>query len=392
MIFLKKRRKNMIKTINFSIGTLLIIIFLILPPAHSLVYGHPGISQDKKEEKSDIKELTIRNSGFRSRSTVVIRYQDKDKKIVEVIENGKSLPPSEFPRYESVMRKVLELPKINQLLPEIDEAYRRAESLEISEEAKLDQLQDLRRELESMDSDVARRYRDLTEFKLMESLHRMSEEISKSEELSQQEKIERLKELLQQSKKMELERGMRESRTRLVEIGMENAARRLIEEISRSGEKSQQEKIAEIKEVLQQMQETISQGEEEKPRNLVQLEAAEALKKMVEEIVRQKELTSQEKSKQIDKVLEEATKMKLENRLMVRVEKFEFELHQLLTEKGLLPEGKAEFVLKKNEATINGKKLPKEIFEQILQLCKETLEKEFKSDTKIVLQLNEEDK
>ena len=362
----------------------------MLSPTYASIYGEPNLSQEKKEETSEIKELTIRNSGFRSRSTVVIRYQDKDKKIVEVIENGKSLPPSKFPRYESVMRKVLELPKINQLIPEIDEAYRRAESLEISEEAKLDQLKDLRRELETMDSDVARRYRELTEFKLMESLHRRSEEISESNELSQEEKIEKLKELLQQSREMELARQLGERHTLMIALGMENAARRLIAEISRSGEKSQQEKIAEIKEVLQQIQETSSQGEEERQRNLVELEAAEALKKMVEEIVRQKELTSQEKSKQIDRILEEATMMKLENRLMVRVEKFEFELYQLLQEKGFLPEKKAEFVLKKNEATINGKKLPSEIHKQILQLCEEILEKEFNNDTKIVLKLNEE--
>ena len=380
------------KIINFSIGAVLIISFLILSPTYASVYSDPGISQEQEKATSEIKELTIRNSGFRSRSTVVIRYQDKDKKIVEVIENGKSLPPSDFPRYESVMRKVLELPKINQLIPEIDEAYRRAESLGISEEAKLDQLKDLRRELETMDSDVARRYRELTEFKLMESLHRRSEEISESNELSQEEKIEKLKELLQQSREMELARHLGERHTLMIALGMENAARRLIEEISRSGEKSQQEKIAEIKEVLQQIQETSSQGEEERQRNLVELEAAEALKKMVEEIVRQKELTSQEKSKQIDRILEEAAKMKLENRLMVRVEKFEFELYQLLQEKGLLPEGKSEFVLKKKEAFINGKKLSKEIHEQILQLCEETLEKEFNNDTKIVLQLNEEHK
>lgn len=376
--------------INFSLCAALIIGILILSPSYASVYGNPGLTQEQEKETSEIKELTIRNSGFRSRSTVIIRYQDKDKKIVEVIENGRSLPPSEFPRYESVMHKVLELPKINQLLPEIDEAYRRAESLGISEEAKLDQLKDLRRELETMDSDVARRYRELTEFKLMESLHRRSEEISESNELSQEEKIEKLKELLQQSQDMKVARELGERHTRLIEFGMENAARRLIEEISRSGEKSQEEKIADIKEVLQQMQETLSRGEEERHRNLVEFEAAEALKEMAEEIVREKELTAQEKSKQIDRILEEAAKMKLENRLMIGVEKFEFELHQLLQEKGLLPEGKSEFVLKKKEAFINGKKLSKEIHEQILQLCEETLEKEFKNDTKIVLQLNEE--
>jgi hypothetical protein len=73
-----------------------------------------------QEKLSDVKQLTIRNSGFRSRSTMVIRYRDADKKIVEVIENGKSLPSSEFPRYEPVVQKVLELPEIDRLIPEID--------------------------------------------------------------------------------------------------------------------------------------------------------------------------------------------------------------------------------------------------------------------------------
>ena len=80
----------------------------------------------QKKESSEIKELTIRNSGFRSKSTVVIQYRDTDKKIVAVIENGKELPPSEFPRYESVMRIVLELPQIDRLLPEIDKMWRKA--------------------------------------------------------------------------------------------------------------------------------------------------------------------------------------------------------------------------------------------------------------------------
>ena len=380
-------------SINLSLYAVLIIGILILSPTYASAYGNPARDQEKKEETSEIKELTIKNSGFRSRSTVVIRYQDKDKKIVEVIENGRSLPPSDFPRYESVMRKVLELPKINQLLPEIDEAYRRAESLVISEEAKLDQLRDLMSELETMDSDVARRYRQLTEFKLMESLHRRSEEISESDELSQQEKIIRLKELLRQSREMELSRQNKERHARLIEFGVENTVRRLIEEIKKSKEISYQEKIAEISAILREMRQTHSEGEETKlRRDALEFETTNAIRQMMlEELQKKKDLTEKEKLEELERLEEEARRMKLgQLQLMIGVKKFEFELHQLLQEKGLLPEGRAEFVLKKNEATINGKKLPKEIHEQILQLCKEILEKEFKSDTKIVLQLNEE--
>ncbi|MBN1272738.1 MAG: hypothetical protein JXB26_10765 [Candidatus Aminicenantes bacterium] len=377
------------KTKNLSLCAALIFGILTSTAAFASVLGKPGTIQEQEEEKSEIKQLTIKNSGFRSRSTVIIRYQDKDKKIVEVIENGRSLPPSEFSRYESVMRKVLELPQINQLLPEIDKAYRRAVSLDLSEEYPLDHLRDIMKELEMMDSDIARRYRHFTAFQLQDIINRLTEKIADSTDLSQEEKIERIKKLMKQSQEMMLAKKLGERRERLIEFGMENAARRLIEVINKSEEKSQQEKIIEIREVLQQMRETINKGEKEGARDMVEFEAANVMRKMIEDIVRQKELTAQQKSKQIDQILKEATAMKLEQNLMVQVEKFKFDLHQLLKEKGLLPEGKAEFVLKLREATIDGKKLPKKIHEQILKLCQETMEKKFSSDTKIVLGLNE---
>jgi len=72
----------------------------------------------------------------------------------------------------------------------------------------------------------------------------------------------------------------------------------------------------------------------------------------------------------------------------IGIEKFKFELHKLLKKEGLLPEGKAEFILRSKKCLIDGKKLPDEIHQKILQLSEEIIGKTFDRDTKIILQLN----
>jgi hypothetical protein len=112
---------------------------------------------------------------------------------------------------------------------------------------------------------------------------------------------------------------------------------------------------------------------------------------MQQDIIKNKDLTDQEKARELDKILEEAKDMKLSTaKLRLDVEKFKFDLSQILKNEALLPKGKAEFVLKLNECTINGKKLSKEIHKKILALCEESLGKKFTGDTKIVLDLNED--
>jgi hypothetical protein len=376
------------KVIELGLCGLLIIGFAIstLPAAQDKEPQNPA----KEGQSSEIKELTIRNSGFRSKSTVVIRYRDTDKKIVEVIENGQSLPPEEFSRYESVMLKVLELPQIDKLLPEIDRASRRAESPNVSEESKLRDMLTLRSRLEGLDSDLARRYRDQNELLLLETLNRLTEKTAESSDLSEEEKIARLKEVLEKMRALELAKETEIRRSGLAEFGAANAARRLIEEINKSSTLSKEEKIREIKETLQHMHD-MDLGGEERHRELIELEAANALRKMLRDIVRNKDLADQEKAKQLDRILEEARDMKLKTaKMTLDVEKFKFDLRRLLKKEGLLPEGKGEFVLKLNECLIDGKKLPKEIHKKILALCEESLGKKFTGDTKIVLDLNED--
>jgi len=342
-----------------------------------------------QEKLSSVKELTIRNSGFRSRSTVVIRYRDADKKIVEVVENGKSLPASEFPRYEAVMQKVLELPEIDRLIPEIERARRLAESPRASEEKLLQELMTLRRRLGRLNSDVARRYRDLTELQAMASLGRRADEISASKDLSNEEKIRRLKELIQKATQFQAQEDEKSRQTIFGRFAATEAARKIIEEIERSKQMSREEKLAEIAGLLEQTRQMELAGEGPLRGGLVELQAAEILSKMVRETAERNDLAEQEKEKEIQALIEESRKMQLEQGMMIGVEKFKFDLTRLLEREGLMPEGPAEFVLKRGSCTIDGKKLPAAVHEKIMQMCQEDLGKTFDADTKIVLQLNE---
>lgn len=344
----------------------------------------------QEKQSSEIKQLTIRNSGFRSKSTVIIRYRDEDKKIVEVIENGKKLPPEEFSRYESIIRDVLEIPQIDRLLPEIERARRIAESQRISKEYKIREMLQLRHRMEGLESDAARRYRNWSELQLMETLNRLTQDISESRDLSNEEKIARLKEIIEKIRAIKLTEEERIHRSGLVEFGEANAARSLIEEINKSSSMSKEEKINEIKDVLQKLRERDIEGEE-RHRNLIEIETAEVLRKMLQETAQRKDLSDQEKEKEMESLLQEAQSLKLEGiQRMVGIEKFKFDLHRMLEDEGLLPEGKAEFVLTAKECSIDGRKLPKDIRERIMKLCEESLGMKFSHDTKIILQLNED--
>lgn len=368
---------------------LLLVLGLSVSTAPAQDKETPAVAQE--ERSSTIKELTIRNSGFRSRSTVVIRYRDEDKKIVEVIENGKKLSAEEFPRYESVMRKILELPQIDRLLPDIERAKRRAESPRVSEEAKIREMLELRRRLEGLESRVARRYRDINEFQLMGELNSLSEKISESSDLSQEEKIQQLKEILAKIQAMEFAKTNEDRRRRLAEIESANVAARLMAEIDKSEEMSRDEKMAEIKELLERSLAERSLREGERHRDMIEFEAANTIRKMLQDIRKNENLSDREREKEIRRILDEARKWRLEAATpLIGIEEFKIDLRNLLKEEGLLPEGESTFELRLHKCSIDGKKLPEEIHRKILQLCEESLGKKFEKDTKIILDLNED--
>jgi intein/homing endonuclease len=189
---------------------------------------------------------------------------------------------------------------------------------------------------------------------------------------------------------MEKAKKEQDRQRRLTEIATINASRLLIEEINKSEDMSREEKMREIQELLQQSQAMATLRERGRRGNKVEFEAANTIRKMLQDIAKDKNLSDQERKKEFQRVLEEAKKMKLDTmRPMIGIEKFKFELNQLLKSEGLYPEGKAEFRLNLNECSIDGKKLPDEIHQKILQLGEKNLGKTFDRDTKIILQLNE---
>ena len=383
-----ERKKKMKMIMKLSLGALLIYGLAI--PAAPAVQEMERSESVQEERSGEIKELTIRNSGFLSKSDIVIRYRDADKKIVEVIENGKKLPSSEFSRYESLIREVLEIPQIDRLLPEIDRAKRMAESPRISEESKIREMLELRRRLNTLESERAQRYQEFNELLLRETLNNLSEKISKSNELSQEEKIRQMWDVLEKTQAIERSKQAEERRRSIAEFETTNAARRLIEEVKKSTEMSREEKIKEYQELLKKIREKDTVGEERRPRDLIEFETANAMRKMLQEIARMKDVSDQEKAREFERVIQEANKMNSESMTrMVGIEKFKFDLHQLLKDEGLLPEGKAEFILKMNECSIDGKKLSKEIHSRILSLSEQILGKKFDRDTQVILSLNE---
>lgn len=389
-----KKIKTKIRTLFSVVGMLLVVGWVTARASTAQEQETREVVKEaqklKEGQKTAIKELTIRNSGFRSRSTVIIRYRDEDKAIVEVIENGKSLPVSEFPRYEPVMRKVLELPEMNRLIPEIDRAYRLAESYRVPEERVFEEMMGLSRRLERMNSEVAHRYREQTELQAVASINRMAEQISESEGLSPTEKIQELKALVTKTAELAAQEEIDSRRTRFSRFAANEAARKLIEEIELTDQLSQEEKLQEIRALLRQTREMNFAAQNERREGLVEFKAAETLSRMLHEISEREDLSEQEKELQMQELINESRRMNLASGdLMIGVEKFKYDLHRFLEKEGLLPEGKAEFVLKKNSSTIDGNKLPGKIHETLKRMCVETIGKTFEGDTKIVLQLNE---
>lgn len=393
----------MFKIAKFSLCVLVILGFAVTTSSYAFMASEYAVAwslnQEKKEieekEASEIKELRIRNSGFRSRSSVIIRYRDKDKKIVAVIENGKELPGSEFGRYESILHEILELPQINKLLPEMDAMWRELEASELTGEEKYELTRDWIRDLQKMKSERAWRYREAATDQLLDSYYRAIERLSSSEELSQQEKIQKLKDTFRSLQEAEeFNEQNRKRSAALVEFQVAEAARRLMTEINKSSDISNEEKLRELKEIYQQV-EQLSQthARDRRHAEIAAIELYNAAKQRWQEIALQEELSEQEKRQEYERLLQEFNEIKSESvKRMLGVEKFKLDLHELLKKEGFFPEGEAEFVLKKHECTIAGKKLPKDLHAKILYLCQESLKKEFTKDTKIVLQLNTKEK
>ena len=108
------------------------------------IWGFDGARFISHEDQDkDIEEITIRHSGFLKDDKLTIRFRSEDQEIVEVIENGRSLPPETFHRYESKLRQFLEFRTFERMTEDMSRLETEMEALEEAEFERFEALEDL---------------------------------------------------------------------------------------------------------------------------------------------------------------------------------------------------------------------------------------------------------
>lgn len=102
-----------------------------------------------------IGKITIVRTGFLSKDTTIIRYHRVSLNIVEVINNGDTVPESSFYRYEDNVRNALESNRVREMMPGLDELEKHLDSPEFSDSAKLVELERVLNTMDLMKSNYA---------------------------------------------------------------------------------------------------------------------------------------------------------------------------------------------------------------------------------------------
>lgn|GEM_PF-6935184 len=322
-----------------------------------------AISQEKQQ--SDISELKILHSGFLSRDTLVIRYHTIDKKIVEVIDKGKKVSSTEFKKYESKMRDILELRQLNELLPAIEEVDKMMESPLISNSEKLEELENLHQHLEHMGSDLAEKYREIAEVHRASVLDDYIQEIVDSPEMSDSLKLGELKDLLDQSIRFD---------TSQPEL-MGRRARETEQTIRRSFP---------------------IRRFDEPPRDrrrftFNDIHIFKLIDEILDAIVDASHLSESEKMAEMERIIDQVKDIEADDiRRNIAVKQFEWEVHKMLEVHGLLSEGESEFRLTIKQTKINGKKVPKDLHDEVLAIYEKYFGEPYGKGLTIVLGLEKQ--
>jgi len=119
-----------------------------------------------KNTDSEIKELKIKSSGFFSDDILIIKYRNSDKEIVDVIDNGESLPPEKFKKYEPKLYEVLEHEKMREILPDIEELNEKVKSSDIPDSIKIKEFRVTLKKLDKLQSELAETHKGILKMQL----------------------------------------------------------------------------------------------------------------------------------------------------------------------------------------------------------------------------------
>jgi hypothetical protein len=287
----------------------------------------------QEAERDVIEELKIRRSGFRSKDVLIIKYRKRDKIIVEVIDNGKKVPDSEFPRYQSLIQEVFELRQINELLPKIDKTYKKVESARYETSLKLEELKGLLERLKLMNSHIARRYADITRLQMHATVREMVDELAKDKDISNTLKIKTFKEILEIVKEMDEDEATDRRRSELVYFELGRILSDALEDIMRAYPDTVLEDTPEYKELFTQ----------------------------IEKI----------RSDSIQRIL--------------FFKKFEHDIRRELDKHGYLDDKNGQFILTSKACTFKGKRMPQHLHQKFLDLYEKYSGKAYRKSMKIYL-------
>ncbi len=113
----------------------------------------------------DTGKVIILKSGFLSKDSTVIEYIKGSNEIIRVFDNGKEIPTRKYGKYREKILETLELEKMSELLPELQELEVLMESEKLSALEKLDEMEVMIKEMAVMKSELAEVNREIIEIR-----------------------------------------------------------------------------------------------------------------------------------------------------------------------------------------------------------------------------------
>jgi hypothetical protein len=101
------------------------------------------IEQTTFADDDSIKTITVRTTGFFSKSTAIVRYRSEDGSIVSVEKNGEFLPSSKFKDYEETVHEMMNLEILEGLEPTIEAVTDLVDDVTATIEEKLEIINEL---------------------------------------------------------------------------------------------------------------------------------------------------------------------------------------------------------------------------------------------------------
>ena len=109
----------------------------------------------------DTGKVIILKSGFLSKDSTVIEYIKGSNEIIRVYENGKEVPARKYGKYREKIFETLELKKISEFLPDLQELEVFLESGKLSLDEKLIEMEAILEEMAEMESEMAEVNREI---------------------------------------------------------------------------------------------------------------------------------------------------------------------------------------------------------------------------------------